>query len=1184
MNARVATSEVLRTVNLDDKYALERGRIYVSGIQALVRLPMLQKERDQLAGLNTAGYISGYRGSPLGSLDLALGKAKHHLASQDIVFQPGVNEELAADAVWGTQQLNLFPKAQRDGVFGMWYGKGPGVDRSADALKHANAAGTARHGGVLLLAGDDHAAKSSTLAHQSEHLLNACGIPVLYPSNVQEYLDYGLHGWAMSRYSGLWVAMKCVTDVAESSSSVEIDAHRLKIVLPQDFQMPEGGLNIRWPDTPLDQEARMLNYKWYAALAYVRANNLNHTVIDSPSARLGIMAAGKAYLDVRQALIDLGLDEQTCKRIGIRLFKVGCVWPLEAHSARAFATGLEEILVVEEKRQILEYALKEELYNWRDDVRPRVFGKFDERDNGGGEWSMPRGQPLLPMPYELSPAIIAKVIAARLTRVGLPDDVRARMSARVAVIEAKEREAQKPRVVAERKPWFCSGCPHNTSTKIPEGSRAIAGIGCHYMVTGMDRNTETYTQMGGEGTPWLGQMHFTGEKHIFANLGDGTYFHSGLLAIRAAIAAKANITYKILYNDAVAMTGGQPMDGTLTVQQITQQVTGEGASRVVIVSDEPEKYVSRIGLSKAVTVHHRDELESIQRELRDTTGTSVLIYEQMCATEKRRRRKRGTLKDVSRRAFINDAVCEGCGDCSVASNCLSIEPLETTLGTKRKINQSSCNKDFSCVKGFCPSFVTAEGAQIKKPSAMLSELKLDLDTLPAPTLPSLDRPYRIVVTGVGGTGVVTIGALLGMAAHIENKAVTVLDMTGLAQKGGSVFSHVQIADNAHDIHATRIATGEAQLLIGCDAIVSASAESLSRMRHDMTRAIVNSTVTPTADFVLNRNWKFPGVSAENDIRASISEECAFIDANALAVKLLGDTIYSNPLVLGYAWQKGWIPLSRPALRRAIELNEVAVDKNCQAFEWGRYAAAHGEAALRSNVSQQNDAQVVSLPESLDTLIRQRVDLLTRYQDAAYAAQFQRVVDDIRKTESALDRIESLQLSEAVTKNLGKLMAYKDEYEVARLYSEPAFLQKLRDQFDGEPGKDYQLNFHLAPPQLAKRDAHGHLIKQSYGPWMLTAFRVLAKLKRVRGTALDPFGKTVERRMERQLIADYLALIDEFCTTLNIHNLPLAIELASLPDQIRGFGHVKERSVALAASRRTQLLVQYREATTQRAVA
>jgi indolepyruvate ferredoxin oxidoreductase len=893
---------------------------------------MLQKERDVRAGLNTAGYISGYRGSPLGGLDMALNAAKKHLAGHDIVFQPGVNEELAADALWGTQQVNLFAGARHDGVFGMWYGKGPGVDRAADALKHANLAGTSRHGGVLLLAGDDHACKSSTTAHQSEHLLIASGIPVLYPASVQEYLDYGLHGWAMSRYSGLWAGMKCVTDVVESSSSVELDPDRVQIVLPQDFALPPGGLNIRWPDPPLAQEARMLEHKWYAALAYVRANGLNRVVIDPPGARFGIMAAGKAYLDVRQALVDLGLDEAACRRIGIRLLKVGCVWPLDGLATRDFARGLDEILVVEEKRQVLEYALKEQLYDWRDDVRPHVVGKYDEHDGAGGEWSPERGQPLLPIRYELSPAIVARAIAARLERRELPAELQARIDARIGVIAAREREMQQLQGAGERKAWFCSGCPHNSSTKVPEGSRALAGIGCHYLVLGMERNTATYTQMGAEGTPWLGQMHFTDEKHVFVNLGDGTYFHSGLLAIRAAIAAKANMTYKILYNDAVAMTGGQPVDGVMTVPQIVQQVLGEGASRVVVVSDEPQKYGRHARLPAAVTVHHRNELDTVQRELRETPGTTVLIYDQICATEKRRRRKRGRLPAAERRAFINDTVCEGCGDCSTASNCLSVEPLQTALGTKRRINQSSCNVDLSCVNGFCPSFVTAEGARPRQPGgAGHAAPEPARASLVEPALPALDEPCRIVITGVGGTGVVTIGALLGMAAHLEGKGVTVMDVTGLAQKGGCIRA--------------RIATGEARLLLGCDIVVAVSEDALSKTAPGYTQALINTGRSITGEFLRNPDRDFPDGAMEQVVADTVGREATqFIAATRLATRLMGHSIATNIFMLGHAFQRGLIPLSAEAILRAIELNGAAVEDNLRAFDWGR-RAAHDPAAI-----------------------------------------------------------------------------------------------------------------------------------------------------------------------------------------------------------------------------------------------
>ncbi|MEX3955920.1 indolepyruvate ferredoxin oxidoreductase family protein [Trinickia sp. EG282A] len=1176
---RASLEAALASVTLDDKYTLEHGRAYMSGIQALVRLPMLQQARDRAAGLNTAGFVSGYRGSPLGGLDLALWKAKKHLASHQVVFQPGINEDLAATAVWGTQQVNLYPGAKYDGVFSMWYGKGPGVDRSGDVFKHGNSAGSARHGGVLVLAGDDHACKSSTLAHQSEHIFKACGLPVLFPSNVQEYLDFGLHGWAMSRYSGLWVAMKCVTDVVESSASVDIDPHRAQIVIPADFEMPEGGLNIRWPDPPLVQEARLLDYKWYAGLAYVRANKLDRIEIDSPVARFGIITGGKAYLDVRQALVDLGLDDETCSRIGIRLYKVGCVWPLEAQGAQAFARGLQEILVVEEKRQILEYAIKEELYNWPDGQRPRVFGKFDEKDGAGGEWSVPMGNWLLPAHYELSPALIAKAIATRLEKFELPSDVRARIEARIAVIQAKEKALAKPRVTAERKPWFCSGCPHNTSTNVPEGSRAMAGIGCHYMSLWMDRETSTFSQMGGEGVPWTGQAPFTSEKHIFANLGDGTYFHSGLLAIRAAIAAKVNITYKILYNDAVAMTGGQPVDGVLTVPQITHQLAAEGAAKIVVVTDEPQKYHGTTLLAAGVTVHHRDELDAVQRELREVPGTTILIYDQTCATEKRRRRKKGEFPDPARRVVINEAVCEGCGDCSVQSNCLSVEPLETEYGTKRQINQSSCNKDFSCLKGFCPSFVTVEGGQLRKPKAAGAAAAADLPPVAEPTLPEIGRPYGVLVTGVGGTGVVTIGALLGMAAHLEGKGVTVLDVTGLAQKGGAVMSHVQIAKAPADIHATRIAMGEAELVIGCDAIVTASDECTSRMKHGHTRVVVNSAKTPTAEFIRNPDWSFPGSSTENDVRAAAGDQVDLVDANRFAVALLGDAIYTNPFVLGYAWQRGWLPLTHRSLVRAIELNGVQVEKNIAAFEWGRRAAYDLASVQRAATPEQArgdapGATVIALhtKKAVDALIEKRVAYLTAYQNEAYAKRYRALVDDVRKAERALDGDAAQEpLTEAVARNLHKLMAFKDEYEVARLQTDRAFLARLQSQFEG----DWKLNFHLAPPLFAKKDANGHLIKKPYGPWMLSAFKLIAKLKFLRGTALDPFGKTEERRTERALIGEYEALVRELIGGLTPEKLALAVELASLPDGIRGYGHVKENNLRAVRTKWNELLGRWR---------
>lgn len=1164
MNAPMlkTASHIDETITLDDKYTAKR--VFMNGTQALVRLPLLQKERDVAAGLNTAGFISGYRGSPLGNVDLNLWKASNHLKEHDIVFQPGLNEELAATSVWGSQQLNLFPQATREGVFAMWYGKGPGLDRSMDVFKHANNAGTSKHGGVLLIAGDDHAAKSSTVAYQSEHDLQAAGIPVLYPANIQEYIDFGLHGWAMSRFSGLWISLKCVTDVVESSASVVVDPDRITTLIPENFTLPDDGLNIRWPDTPAAQEERMNNYKWYAALAYVRANKLDKIVIDSPCAKFGIMSAGKAYLDTRQALNDLGLDEKTCSDIGIRLYKVGCVWPLEAQGAREFAEGLDEILVVEEKRQIMEYALKEELYNWRDDVRPEVYGKYDARDNGGGEWSVPRGAWLLPPNLDLSPAIIAKAIAKRLEKHDLPSEIRERIRSRIALITRKENQFIS--VVAERKPWFCSGCPHNTSTRVPEGSRAVAGIGCHYMTIWMDRQTQTFSQMGGEGAAWIGQKSFTNEKHIFSNLGDGTYFHSGILAIRASIAAKSNITYKILFNDAVAMTGGQPIDGQLTVAKLHDQLIAEGVSKLVVVSDEPDT-IRQLGLATSTGIYHRSKLDEVQKMLRDTLGTTALIYVQTCATEKRRRRKRGKYSDPAIRTYINEDVCEGCGDCGQQSNCLSIEPIHTPMGTKRKINQSSCNKDFSCIQGFCPSFISAKGAQLRKPQAQRYDL--EKRDIPFPALATIERSYNILVPGVGGTGVVTIGALLGMAAHLENKGVNILDITGLAQKGGAVVSHIQIGKHPSDLYSTRIGTGEADLIIACDAIVATSKEITSKILASKTYAAVNSAKTPTADLIHNPKWSFPSSITQNDLGTLLGQEnCDFLDASFYAFTLLGDAIYANPLLLGYVWQKGKIPLSLDALHRAIELNGVAVEKNIEAFYWGRYLAHFGTHVLPHSTN--NNAHQHEEKEDTDALLQRLQRHLTAYQNKRWANNFLNAVKPIRDLEQAL--FNDTTLTHAVAKNLAKLMSYKDEYEVARLYTRPEYIEKLRHTFEGEPGKDYALHVHIAPPIFAPKN--GLLQKKEYGSWAFTLFNVLRHLKGLRGTPLDIFGYSQERKTERQLITEYQKILKLIETSLTPKNLDIALELANLPDDIRGYGHIKQKNIKKTTLKKENLLKKF----------
>ena len=1167
----------LADVTLDDKYSLDVGRAFMSGVQALVKLPMLQRQRDALQGKNTAGFISGYRGSPLGGYDQALWKAKSYLKAQQIVFQPGVNEELAATALWGTQQLGFAPPGSNkfDGVFGIWYGKGPGVDRCSDVFKHANMAGTTPWGGVLAVAGDDHVSKSSTAAHQSDHIFKACGTPVFFPSSVQDILDLGLHAIAMSRFCGVWSGMKTIQEIVESSASAVIDPERVNIVLPE-FEMPRGGLHIRWPDDALSQEARLFDYKWYAALAYVRANRLNYNVIEGPNDRFGLIASGKAYNDTRQALLDLGLDDATCQRVGIRLHKVSVVWPLDAQLTREFATGLQEILVVEEKRQVIEYQLKEELYNWRADVRPNVLGKFNEvaGDFSGGEWSQPNpsANTLLRANADLNPALIAKAIAQRLKKLGLDADTQARVDAQLAIISAKERAMQVVELKVDRQPWFCSGCPHNTSTRVPEGSRAMAGIGCHFMVLWMDRSTSGFTQMGGEGTPWVGQQPFVNDSHIFANMGDGTYFHSGILAIRQSIAAGVNITYKILYNDAVAMTGGQPVgerpEGH-SVLQIAHSMKAEGAQRITVVTDEPEKYEG-VDLAQGVAVFHRDELDRVQREMREITGCTVIIYDQTCATEKRRRRKRGTMVDPAVRVVINDLVCEGCGDCGVQSNCLSVEPLETEWGRKRTVNQSTCNKDTSCLKGFCPSFVTVEGGQLKKKAKGVTALAYPTPDLPEPTLPSLDQGWGLVVAGVGGTGVITIGQLLGMAAHLEGKGIVTQDAAGLAQKGGATWSHVLMAHDQDAIRTTRVSLASADLILGCDPIVTAGKETLQRMRAGRTHVALNAHSAPTAAFVKNTDWQNPADQCVAEIAQAVGAEgLGLFDANRVAVQTLGDSIFVNPMILGYAWQKGWVPLGYEALMRAMELNDVAVALNQAAFAWGRQCA-HDWAAVQAALAPAQTVQFHK-PVGVDDVVARRVAFLTDYQNAAYAASYRSLVERVRAAEVALHKTS---LTEAVARNLFKLMAYKDEYEVARLHTDAAFLQKINGMFEG----DYTLNYHLAPPLIAKTNAKGELQKQKFGPAMLSGFKVLKHLKGLRGSPLDIFGYSEERRTERALIGEYRATVDAVLEGLTSDNHALALELARMPEQIKGFGHVKARNLAAARSKWDGLMTQWRTQT------
>ncbi|MBX9902344.1 MAG: indolepyruvate ferredoxin oxidoreductase family protein [Burkholderiaceae bacterium] len=1155
-----AAPSMLADVKLDDKYTSNTGTIFLSGIQALVRLPMIQRQRDTAAGLNTAGFVSGYRGSPLGGLDETLWKTKKLLDQHHVQFVPGVNEDLAATAVWGTQTVDLIGPAKYDGVFAMWYGKGPGVDRSADVFKHMNHAGTSKHGGVLLVAGDDHGAYSSTLPHQSDHIFSACMIPMLYPCNVQEYLDLGLHAWAMSRFSGCAVGFKALADTVESTSSVNADPFRLQIKLPEDFVMPEGGLNTRLSLDTLGvqarkQEALMQDYKIYAALAYARANKLNHTTIDSPHARLGIVASGKSYLDVLEALEELGIDEQFAADIGIRLYKVAMPWPLEPDGVREFAQGLDEILVVEEKRQMVEYQLKEQLYNWRDDVRPRVIGKFDEK----GEWVHPRGEWLLTSKADFSVSQIARVIASRIARFHTSDLIKARL----AFLEAKDVVLNKQVNTPPRPAYYCSGCPHNTSTKVPEGSLALAGIGCHVMATAIyPEFNKLTTHMGGEGAPWIGQAAFSTLPHVFQNLGDGTYFHSGYLAIRAAIAAKVNITYKILYNDAVAMTGGQPVDGTISVAMMAQQMAAEGVKRIALVTEDLSRYLDRSNLPAFLTLHDRKDMDAVQRELRELPGTTVLIYDQTCAAEKRRRRKKKEFPDPNKRLFINQAVCEGCGDCGVQSNCTSIMPLETEFGRKRTIDQSSCNKDYSCVKGFCPSFVTIEGGRLRQSKTGTAKTD-DFGDLPAPHIPSCVTSYNILLNGIGGTGVITVGALLGMAAHLEGKGASVLDMTGMSQKNGSVTSHIRIVQDASKLRAQRIATGEADLILGCDMLTAGAHDAISKMRAGRTRAVVNTHEQPTGPFAKNADWQFPAASVEQLISESVDGKVDFINATKLATALMGDSIATNLFMLGFAFQKGAIPLSEAALLRAVELNGVAIESNKKAFLWGRRAAV--DLSRVEKIALPSQPVVLQMPQSLDSVIARRVGVLTEYQNAAYAQQYSALVQQVRDAEIKLNAGQ--RLSMAVAKYAFKLMAYKDEYEVARLYTSKDFSNKLAAQFEG----DFSVKFNLAPPLFSKKDGQGHLIKAEFGSWVWQAFRVLAKLKILRGTPFDVFGRTEERKMERALIIEYCETIQRLLATLNQDNLEQAIAIASLPEKIRGFGHVKEKAVYEYHAERTKLM-------------
>ncbi|WP_460450886.1 indolepyruvate ferredoxin oxidoreductase family protein [Alsobacter sp. SYSU BS001988] len=1156
----------LRDVNLDDKYDLSKDRVFMTGTQAIVRLLMMQHERDRRAGLNTAGFVSGYRGSPLGALDQNLLRAKKQLEAAQVRFQPGLNEELAATACWGAQQAEMRGEGKYDGVFALWYGKGPGVDRSGDVFRHANMAGSSRHGGVLALMGDDHTAESSTTAHQSEFHFVDVMIPILNPAGVQEILDYGQYGWAMSRFCGTWVAFKGMKDTVESTAIVDGSLDRVKIVHPE-FDMPPGGLNIRPKDGILDMEARLQDYKRDAMMAFVAANRLNKIIFSGGrNPKIGVITVGKSYLDVRQALDDLGIDEVRANDIGLRLFKIACPWPIVPSELIDFVRGLDVVMVVEEKRSLIEVQVREELYGTAN--QPICIGKKDE----AGKW-------LFPVKGALDPNDIAVALGERLLKYHDSEE----LAGRVRRLRQAQETLAETKDVSTRIPYFCSGCPHNSSTKVPEGMRAYAGIGCHYMVQWMDRSTDGFTQMGGEGANWIGEAPFSTREHVFQNLGDGTYNHSGVLALRFAIASKTHMTYKILFNDAVAMTGGQRHEGGLTVDMIARQVAAEGVERIALVSDEPEKYPRGGPLwPQGLSFHHRDDLDAVQRELSERPGVSVMIYDQTCAAEKRRRRKRGDFPDPDKRVFINTRVCEGCGDCSVQSNCVAVQPVETEFGRKRQIDQSNCNKDFSCVKGFCPSFVTVQGATIRKAKPVVSGAAgEDWGDLPEPPAAhGLEKPYSIIVTGVGGTGVVTIGAIIGMAAHLEGKGCGMIDMAGLAQKGGAVYSHVKLAARPEDIHSIRVSAGDADLVLGCDIVVTGTKKVLAAVKQGETAMVVNTAEVMPGDFARNPDFSLPSERIKRAVVAAAGRDnTRFVNATGVATALTGNAIAANMFMLGYAYQLGKVPLSAAALERAIELNGEAVAMNKAAFAWGRRCAvdpARIEGMVAPTAAPSADR---ALSGSLEEVVARRVAFLTDYQNAAYAARYSGWVDRVRQAEGRAVPGSAV-LTEAVARSLFKLMAIKDEYEVARLYADGEFMKALRNQFDG----DLKLTFHLAPPILGRKDAQGRPTKTTFGPWMLKAFGLLARLRALRGTPLDVFGRTQERRMERRLIGEYEAVLEELLGKLDAGNLALATAIASLPQKMRGYGFIKDGNVEKAKAEEAELLTQFRAGQRPQAIA
>jgi len=1117
----------LDSYTLNDRYHRSEGRVYLTGTQALVRLLLDQARRDLSAGLDTGGFVSGYRGSPLGGLDLELWRSQELLAEQRIDFLPAVNEDLGATAVLGAQQVALDPQCDVEGLFSLWYGKGPGVDRSGDALKHGNAYGSSPKGGVLVVAGDDHGCVSSSMPHQSDVAFMAWFMPTLNPSSVAEYLSFGEYGFALSRFSGTWVGFKAISETVECAQSIDLPQDR--VFADPDYTPPPGGLHIRTADLPSPEIETRIAHKLAAVEAFVEANPIDQRIYDIPSAVFGIVTTGKAHLDLMEALRLLGLNEARCRTLGIDIYKVGMVWPLARRDALAFVRGKQEVLVVEEKRGIIESQFKEYFYDWPGDKPEKMVGKHRAA-----------GDPLIPWTGELSPAKLIPIVAERLARFFPTENLRNK---------AQKLTAQKAIVLnrtgATRTPYFCSGCPHNTSTKVPEGSVAGSGIGCHVMASWMDRNTVGYAQMGGEGVSWVAASPHLGHRHLFQNIGEGTWYHSGSLAIRQAVAANTNITFKILYNDAVAMTGGQPVDGPVSVDGIAKTCRAEGVQRIAIVSDDIGKY-KQSDFPSATTFHAREELQPLQRQLREIPGVTTLIYEQTCATEKRRRRKRGTIPDPQRFAYINDLVCEGCGDCSIESNCLSVEPLETGFGRKRKINQSSCNKDFSCVNGFCPSFVTIEGAARKTRDTSKLDLERLIQNIPEPSYNALDAPYNLLVAGVGGTGVVTIGALITMAAHLEGKGASVLDFTGFAQKFGTVIGFVRLAATPSAINQVRIDTRSADAVIACDAVVASSPKASSHYRQG-TEVVLNLAQMPTGDLVLRRDADLEIDTRQHMIGEVVGEQQVLsFDANHVAAELMGDTVYANVMMLGAAWQQGLVPLSLAALTRAMELNNVAIAQNLQAFALGRIMASQPELLNLAKDTDDSD-------QPLSEFIAERAQFLAAYQNQAYAKRYTNQLD---RLQTLLNEDIREEFTELAARSLFKLMAYKDEYEVARLYTETGFEEQLEAEFDG----DFNVTYHLAPPLLSfSKDARGRPKKRAFGPWLKPVLKTLAKLRGLRGTPFNLFGYSKDRQLDRKLLNWYESQLKQIEQSVqNSSEQQLRRRLAA-PLEVRGYGPVREEA-------------------------